>query len=52
MILDKGKIFETVFNFVDNAIRYTSQGEVGLKIEPAPVPRYEPRTEDDEALSE
>ncbi|MFA7319551.1 MAG: HAMP domain-containing sensor histidine kinase [Parcubacteria group bacterium] len=33
LILDKGKIFEAIFNFVDNAVKYTSKGRINLKIE-------------------
>ncbi len=49
LILDKGKIFEAIFNFVDNAIKYTPQGEVGLEIELASESHYEQRKGDDEA---
>lgn len=33
LILDGGKIFEAIFNFVDNAIKYTSKGKVDLVVE-------------------
>ncbi|OPY71352.1 MAG: Alkaline phosphatase synthesis sensor protein PhoR [Syntrophorhabdus sp. PtaU1.Bin002] len=45
----KGKIFEAIFNFVGNAIKYTSEGVVVLKIELASESCYEPRNGDDDA---
>lgn len=32
LLIDKGKMFEVIFNFVDNAIKYTPSGKVALKV--------------------
>ena len=48
LILDGGKIFEAIFNFVDNAIKYTSKGKVDLAIEFDPKSRYKLPEGDDE----
>ena len=45
LILDKGKIFEAIFNFVDNAVKYTTSGSVTLKVEFAQLSDYKPRTD-------
>jgi signal transduction histidine kinase len=48
LALDKGKIFEGIFNFVDNAIKYTVKGSVDLKIELSPESHYKPQAEEDQ----
>ena len=40
LMIDRGKIFEAIFNFVDNAIKYTSNGKVDLKVELASHSNY------------
>jgi len=47
LIIDKGKIFEAIFNFVDNAIKYTPKGKVDLKVELASQSNYKPLIADD-----
>lgn len=47
LIIDKGKVFEAIFNFVDNAIKYTPKGKVDLKVELTPQSNYKPLVADD-----
>ena len=47
LILDKGKIFEAIFNFVDNAIKYTSKGKVDMRVELDSKSQYRLREKDD-----
>lgn len=45
--LDRGKIFEAIFNFVDNAMKYTAKGRVDLKVELSSTSRYIPQAGDE-----
>jgi len=48
LIMDKGKIFEAIFNFVDNAIKYTPKGKVDLQVELDAASHYEKQIGDDD----
>lgn len=46
LLIDKSKIFECIFNFVDNAIKYTPSGSIVLKSEFSEISNYK-KTPDD-----
>ncbi len=48
LIVDKGKIFEAIFNFVDNAVKYTPGGKVDLQIKLDDKSNYKAQSLDDE----
>lgn len=47
VLFDKSKVFEAIFNFVDNAIKYTKEGGVAVKAEVSPSSNYKPQNSDD-----
>jgi signal transduction histidine kinase len=48
LVLDKSKIFEAIFNFVDNAVKYTPAGKIVLKVELDSSSRYKPQSLEDQ----
>ncbi len=48
LVLDKSKIFEAIFNFVDNAVKYTPAGKIELKVELASSSNYKPQSLEDQ----
>lgn len=47
VLFDKSKVFEAIFNFVDNAVKYTPKGSITIKTEFAPSSNYKPQNSDD-----
>jgi signal transduction histidine kinase len=47
LLLDKDKVFDSIFNFVDNAVKYTPQGSITIKAEIAPASNYKPLNAED-----
>ena len=47
VLFDKNKVFEAIFNFVDNAIKYTKEGGITVKAEVSPSSNYKPQNSDD-----
>jgi len=47
VLFDKNKVFEAIFNFVDNAIKYTKEGGITVKAEVSPSSSYKPQNSDD-----
>lgn len=47
ILFDKGKVFEAIFNFVDNAVKYTKEGGITVKAEVDPSSNYKPQNSDD-----
>jgi signal transduction histidine kinase len=42
LMIDKNKMFESIFNFAENSIKYTPEGQVSLKLELAKDSKYRP----------
>jgi len=47
VLFDKSKVFEAIFNFVDNAVKYTKEGGIKIKAEFAQSSNYKPQNSDD-----
>lgn len=47
VLFDKNKVFEAIFNFVDNAVKYTKEGGITIKVKFAPSSNYKPQNSDD-----
>ncbi len=47
VLFDKSKVFEAIFNFVDNAVKYTKEGGITIKVKFAPSSNYKPQNSDD-----